>query len=107
MLNIFHTNWLTALRGNRQRTVAPLRKFKRGRQLEPAEVETLVQEICAHDDCESSELDEVDALVQEVLDHDKTLPTGSTAGPQPIPVGASVWPVVEGRRGHAKRGLLN
>ena len=115
MLNFFHTNWLVVSgvvltfsfiasgvihtrqehkpRGDGQRAVARLRKLKHGNQLEPAEVETLVQEIFEVEgqlkperamkpalspqvgskvpkslNSKSPELDEVDVLVQEILE---------------------------------------
>ena len=154
MLNIVHTNWLIAvgialifsiiasevfhtwqkhkLCGGGQRAVARLRKLEHGNQLDPAQVETLIQEICEHEgplnperatrpalpqqrgsgarkslNCESKDLDEVDALVREILEHEEPLQAGLTARPQPLPIGASVRAVVDGGRDYAKRVLLN
>jgi len=154
VLNIVHTNWLIAigialifsivaseifhawqkhnLRGDGQRAVARLRKLEHGNQLEPAEVETLIQEICEHEgplnperatrpalpqqrgsevrkslNCESKDLDEVDALVREILEHEEPLQAGLTARPQPLPIGASVTAMVDGGRDYAKRVRLN
>jgi hypothetical protein len=131
VLNTFHPNWLIAigvvlifsfiasgiihtwqkhkLRGNGQRAVARLTILKHGSELEPAEVETLLQEIFEPEgrfnpirameptpppqvaskvhkslNGKSPELDEVDALVKEILEDQGPLKAEQTPRPEPL-----------------------
>ena len=131
MLNNFYTNWLIAtgvvlifsfiasgiihtwqkhkLCDAGQRAVARLRKLEHGNQLEPAEIETLIQEIFEPEgqlnperamkpapppqvgskvhkslNSKSPELDEVDVLVQEILEDQGPFKAEQTPRPEPL-----------------------